>query len=203
MYYRSTAVPRSTGGKRKLATSNENITLAKKSLLSSYTPQRPAVPQSRFLRPTEARTPQKTPFKSPKPQRPPRVLATTLNNRSVSIDKVVSMLEGGNNTTILIVFQSRKSGNFKRKKSVGKNSTTKKYTPSKLQVPKIVFSTIETEESDSYDTFQVSYSFFLFLVQDCYLFYYSFYCRIIFTESHLQDHQLYQALSKKSPNLIP
>ncbi|KAL5287434.1 PRC1 family protein [Megaselia abdita] len=126
----STAVPRSTGAKRKLTTSNENITVAKKSLMSSYTPQRSTIAPPSKLKPKSA---MKTPFKSPKQQLRPRVLATTINNRS-----------------------SRKSGNYKKRKSAGKSTPVRKFTPSKIKVPKIVFTTSDTEdaETDSYDTFQ-------------------------------------------------
>lgn len=57
----------------------------------------------------------------------------------------------GVNTTVLIVFQSRKSGNFRKRKSVG----PRKGTPAKVKVPKIVFSTTDNEDTDTYDTFQV------------------------------------------------
>lgn len=130
--------------------------------MSSYTPQRSTATQpSRLLRPPSSavKTPLKTPFKSPRQR--PRVLATTINNRSVSIDKILRFLAQVS-SRILIIFQSRQSGNFKKRKSVGKSSA-KKVVPSRLKVPKIVFSTTTTDSeevgTDSYDTFQVRVSF--------------------------------------------
>uniref|UniRef100_T1GEK6 Uncharacterized protein n=1 Tax=Megaselia scalaris TaxID=36166 RepID=T1GEK6_MEGSC len=103
--------------------------------MSSFTPKISSAASSLFktggtkssLKPSSSAV--RTPFKSPKTR--PRVLATTINNRS-----------------------SRQSGNFKKRKSVGKAAHKKKTTtPSKI--PKVIFTT-ESEEADtdSYDTFQ-------------------------------------------------